>query len=183
VSDLDRREFLASVAGGVAAAAVPAGATTAIGGAPPGPAGGLAEPEFRPLPIGAIRPAGWLERQLRIQRDGLTGHLDEFWPDVGQSQWFGGAAEGWERAPYWLDGAIPLAFILDDTPLKARIARYVDHIVNTAMATKRRPCRGASTSARPIAPSPRGCSRSSTATTGRSPVSSRATSAWPAGAS
>ena len=132
--DLDRREFLAGVAGGVAAAAVPAGATTTIEEvAPkpvvPAPAGALAEPEFRPLPIGSIRPTGWLARQLRIQADGLTGHLDEFWPDVGQSQWFGGAAEGWERAPYWLDGAIPLAFILDDAPLKARIARYVDHIV------------------------------------------------------
>ena len=132
--DLDRREFLAGVAGGVAVAAAPAGATPAIEGAAPAttapaPAGGLVEPEFRPLPIGAIRPAGWLARQLRIQADGLTGHLDLFWPDVGQSQWFGGAAEGWERAPYWLDGAIPLAWILDDAPLKARVARYVDHIV------------------------------------------------------
>jgi hypothetical protein len=37
--------------------------------------------------------------QLRIQAAGLSGHLDEFWPDVAQSQWFGGKAEGWERAP------------------------------------------------------------------------------------
>jgi DUF1680 family protein len=132
--DLDRREFLAGVAGGVAAAAVPTGATTTSGAVPsttpaPAPAGGLAEPEFRPLPIGSIRPTGWLARQLCIQRDGLTGHLDLFWPDVGQSQWFGGTAEGWERAPYWLDGAIPLAWILDDPPLKARITRYVERIV------------------------------------------------------
>ncbi len=68
-------------------------------------------------------------RQLRIQADGLTGHLDEFWPDVAESQWFGGTAEGWERAPYWLDGAIPLAFLLDDGPMKARLARYVGHVV------------------------------------------------------
>ncbi len=126
--DLDRREFLAGVA------AVAAGAQTASGevsstATAPVSATGLGEPEFRPLPIGAIRPAGWLARQLRIQRDGLTGHLDEFWPDVGQSQWFGGTAEGWERAPYWLDGAIPLAWILDDAPLKARITRHVEHIV------------------------------------------------------
>ncbi|MGD0783659.1 MAG: beta-L-arabinofuranosidase domain-containing protein, partial [Candidatus Aminicenantales bacterium] len=90
---------------------------------------GLAEPKFRPLPPGAIRPLGWLGRQLRIQADGLSGHLDEFWPDVGQSKWFGGPAEGWERAPYWLDGVIPLAWALDDAPLKARIAHYVDFIV------------------------------------------------------
>jgi hypothetical protein len=67
---------------------------------------------------------------LRIQADGLTGHLDQFWPDVAQSQWFGGAAEGWERAPYWLDGAIPLAWILDDEPMKSRITRYIDFIVS-----------------------------------------------------
>jgi DUF1680 family protein len=118
----------------VAAAAAPVGATTTSGEAPssataPASASGLGEPEFRPLPIGAIRPTGWLARQLKIQRDGLTGHLDEFWPDVGQSQWFGGTAEGWERAPYWLDGAIPLAWILDDAPLKARITRHVEHVV------------------------------------------------------
>ena len=94
-----------------------------------GAGGNLAEPAFRPLPLGSISPQGWLRRQLRIQADGLSGHLDEFWPDVGQSQWFGGKAEGWERAPYWLDGVIPLAWQLDDAPLKARIARYMDYIV------------------------------------------------------
>jgi hypothetical protein len=59
----------------------------------------------------------------------LSGHLDEFWPDVGQSKWFGGQAEGWERAPYWLDGFIPLAFLLDDPALKAKAAKYVEYIV------------------------------------------------------
>jgi uncharacterized protein len=48
---------------------------------------------------------------------------------VAESQWFGGSAEGWERAPYWLDGAIPLAWLLDAAELKARITRYVDHVV------------------------------------------------------
>ena len=89
----------------------------------------LAEPAFRPLPLGAIRPRGWLERQLRIQADGLSGHLDEFWPDVGRSQWFGGDAEGWERAPYWLDGAIPLAWVLDDVALKTRIRGHMETIL------------------------------------------------------
>src|SRR4029453_5844281 len=109
---IDRRTFLAGVAAGVAAAgAAPLARSTQAGPA-------LADPKFRPLPLGAIRPAGWLERQLRLQAQGLSGHLDEFWPDVGQSQWFGGTAEGWERAPYWLDGVIPLAWLLDDEPLK-----------------------------------------------------------------
>ncbi len=128
---LNRREFLNTMAAGASIAALPvktrAAASGPAGGASPAP--GLAEPKFRPLPPGAIRPLGWLGRQLRIQADGLSGHLDEFWPDVGQSKWFGGPAEGWERAPYWLDGVIPLAWALDDAPLKARIAHYVDFIV------------------------------------------------------
>ena len=131
MADFDRREFLTTVAAGVAAAAVPAAAadTVPARGAARDAAGGLAEPAFRPLRLGAIRPAGWLERQLRLQADGLTGHLDRFWPDVARSRWFGGTAEGWERAPYWLDGAIPLAWMLDDEPLKTRISGYVEHIV------------------------------------------------------
>jgi DUF1680 family protein len=125
---IDRRRFLTGVAAGVAAAAA-AGRTRAHDVPASGFAAGLAEPAFRPLPLGAIRPTGWLQRQLRIQRDGLTGHLDTFWPDVAESQWFGGRAEGWERAPYWLDGVIPLAWILDDAELKARLTRHVEHIV------------------------------------------------------
>jgi hypothetical protein len=66
---------------------------------------------------------------LQIQADGISGHLDEFWPDVRDSQWFGGDAEAWERAPYWLDGVIPLAYTLDDAALKAKVERYVDYIM------------------------------------------------------
>jgi hypothetical protein len=66
-------------------------------------------PAFVPLTLGSIKPSGWLKDQLRIQRAGLSGHLDEFWPDIKDSAWFGGKAEGWERVPYWLDGIVPLA--------------------------------------------------------------------------
>jgi hypothetical protein len=132
MSRLNRREFLNTMAAGATAAALPGKKTAPAGRreAFPPPASSLAQPKFRPLPLGSIKPRGWLSRQLRIQADGLSGHLDEFWPDVGQSKWFGGPAEGWERAPYWLDGAIPLAWALDDAPLKARIAKYIDYIVS-----------------------------------------------------
>lgn len=90
---------------------------------------GLAEPALRPLPPGAVLAEGWLRRQLRQQADGLTGHLDEFWPDVSESQWFGGKAEGWERAPYWLDGLVALAWALNDEGLKAKAHRRVGQIL------------------------------------------------------
>lgn len=83
----------------------------------------LRRPAFVPLALGEIRPTGWLHDQLLIQADGLNGHLDEFWPDVARSRWIGGDAEGWERGPYWLDGAVPLAFLLGDERLQAKV-RY-----------------------------------------------------------
>jgi DUF1680 family protein len=84
---------------------------------------------FLPLPLGSVRPGGWLLNQLRIQANGLSGHLDEFWLDVAESGWIGGSAEGWERGPYWLDGVVPLAFLLDDEELKGKVQRWMDYIL------------------------------------------------------
>jgi len=84
---------------------------------------------FSFLPPACVRPEGWLKRQLRLQADGLAGQLDRVWPDVSESQWIGGAHEGWERVPYWLDGFIPLAWLLDDEDMKARAIHYVEHIL------------------------------------------------------
>jgi uncharacterized protein len=90
----------------------------------------LRPPRFRPLPLGSVRPEGWLAAQLRLQADGLSGHLDEIWPDVRDSRWFGGTAEGWERAPYWLDGFIPLAFVLGDPALRRKADARVGEILD-----------------------------------------------------
>ena len=67
-----------------------------------------------------VRPQGWLRAQLKLQADGLNGNLDRIWPDVKDSAWIGGSAEGWERVPYWLDGFIPLAYLLDDADMICR---------------------------------------------------------------
>lgn len=91
----------------------------------------LAPTAFRALPLGQIRPGGWLRRQLRIQADGLSGHLDEFWPDVGpHSGWLGGSGESWERGPYFVDGLLPLAWQLNDERLKAKAMRFIDWTLN-----------------------------------------------------
>ena len=76
-----------------------------------------------------IKPGGWLKRQLEIQANGLAGHLDKIWPDVRDSAWIGGDREGWERVPYWLDGFIPLAYLLEDADMIARAKKYIDAIL------------------------------------------------------
>ena len=77
-----------------------------------------------------IKPKGWLKTQLQIQANGLSGNLDKVWPDVRDSAWIGGDKEGWERVPYWLDGFIPLAYLLEDEYLKARADKYINAILN-----------------------------------------------------
>ncbi|MBB5057812.1 hypothetical protein HDF16_002518 [Granulicella aggregans] len=87
----------------------------------------LAASSFYPLPMGSIIPRGWLRRQLQIQADGLGGHLDEIWADVGpNSGWLGGTGESWERGPYFVDGLLPLAHQLDDAKLKAKAQRFIE---------------------------------------------------------
>ncbi|MGC4047823.1 MAG: glycoside hydrolase family 127 protein [Armatimonas sp.] len=81
------------------------------------------------LPLGAIKPSGWLLAQLRTQATGLGGNLHIFWPDIKDSQWRGDSAEGWERVPYWLDGFIPLAFLLNEEGLITTAREWVETIL------------------------------------------------------
>jgi hypothetical protein len=83
------------------------------------------------LPLGAIRPRGWLHNQLAIQAEGLSGHLDEFWPPLGEdSGWLGGKGESWEIGPYYLDGLLPLAYLLKDEILIQKANRWMDFILD-----------------------------------------------------
>lgn len=85
---------------------------------------------LRPLKLGEIKPTGWLRNQLLTQVRGLSGHLDEFWPDVMDSGWIGGNAEDWERFPYWLDGVVPLAYLTNSISLIKRIEGYINYILD-----------------------------------------------------
>lgn len=76
-----------------------------------------------------LKPEGWLKRQLEIQAGGLSGNLDKIWRDIRDSAWIGGSAEGWERVPYWLDGFVPLAYLLGDEDMISRAKRYIDAIL------------------------------------------------------
>ena len=77
-----------------------------------------------------IKPLGWLRKQLEIQTDGLSGNLDKIWPDIKNSAWIGGDKDGWERVPYWLDGFIPLAYLLGNEDMIARAKKYIDAILS-----------------------------------------------------
>jgi uncharacterized protein len=131
---ISRRRFLQKSSLATLACALPAPSLWAAGDAPPPTTvkdrAPLHSGTFYSLPHGSVRPAGWLRRQLEIQANGLSGHLDETWADVGaNSGWLGGTGESWERGPYFLDGLIPLAWLLDDARLKAKAQKYIDWIL------------------------------------------------------
>ncbi|HPC99098.1 MAG TPA: glycoside hydrolase family 127 protein [Bacteroidales bacterium] len=84
------------------------------------------------LPLGAVKPEGWLKRQLEIQAEGLTGHLDDFWPDLVNSAWRGGEGEAWERGPYYLDGLVPLAYLLEDEKLISKVKGWIEKIIESS---------------------------------------------------
>jgi uncharacterized protein len=83
-----------------------------------------------PAPLGSVSPRGWLEREFIVQKNGLTGHIDEIWPDLGpDSGWLGGRGENWERGPYYLDGLVPLAYSLNDEALKQKAQKWIEWMI------------------------------------------------------
>jgi hypothetical protein len=80
------------------------------------------------LPLGSIQPEGWLKEMLLRQKEGATGHLDEWYPRVMGSRngWLGGDGDQWERGPYWIDGLLPLAYILKDDSLIAKTKPWIE---------------------------------------------------------
>lgn len=83
------------------------------------------------LPVGSIRPAGWVGRYLQLQRDGLTGHLGEIsaWLDKHNNAWLTkGGDHGWEEVPYWLKGYSDLAYILNDKAMLAETKTWIEAI-------------------------------------------------------
>lgn len=87
----------------------------------------LAKDAYRELPLAAIKPQGWLLQQLQIMSRGSSGHLDEVHPKIAKDNgWLGGKGDGWEETPYWLDGAVPLAWLLNDVTLKDKVLKYIN---------------------------------------------------------
>lgn len=88
---------------------------------------------YMELPIGAVRPEGWLKDQMQHMCDGMTGNLDVLYEKVMGSRngWLGGDGDVWERGPYWIDGLLPLAYIMDDDQLKEKVQPWVEWVLQS----------------------------------------------------
>ncbi|NEW82778.1 MAG: hypothetical protein GZ094_10485 [Mariniphaga sp.] len=97
-------------------------------------------PVFIALNAGAVRPEGWIRDWAEGAAKGISGHLDEYSPTFGKAwKGFGFVAMGatpngggWplEQCSYWLDGAVRLGYVLNDTVLIKKISARLDTVVN-----------------------------------------------------
>lgn len=79
------------------------------------------------LKISSINPDGWMREILTRYADGLLGSLEEVWPDVGpDNAWLGGNGDAWERGPYYVDGLVPMAFLLKDEKLLKKAQKWIE---------------------------------------------------------
>jgi DUF1680 family protein len=88
----------------------------------------LLQKPYAELPLGTIEPQGWLRNELERMAAGMTGHLDEWYPEVcgPRNAWLGGDGDTWERGPYWIDGLYPLARILGDEALQKKTQAWIE---------------------------------------------------------
>ena len=112
---------------------------------------GIKIPQFFQLPVGAVKPQGWLKATMRGSADGITGHLHEYKSHIMWNTWdnrqyratHAYVSEDPERIKnpdpvwgpfevqaYWADGLVQLAYILDDERLK----KVADTFVNNLLA-------------------------------------------------
>jgi hypothetical protein len=102
-----------------------------VGNRPP-----LEPSPFYKLPIGSITPRGWVRHQLEMERDGMTGHLEEIspWLDFAKSSWAdpqGRGKYGWEELPYWLKGYGDLGYVLKDDAIIANAKKWITAVLAT----------------------------------------------------
>lgn len=121
------KAFIASFASIAIASAAPVGEVS-VSGNYQNNRQPLLQKTYIELPLGAIKAEGWMQEQLVRMKNGMTGHLDEVYEKVMGSRngWLGGDGDVWERGPYWIDGLLPLAYILNDQALIEKTKPWVE---------------------------------------------------------
>ncbi len=88
------------------------------------------------LPVGAIKPGGWLLKSLELQRDGLAGQLGDIsaWLTRKNNAWLnkdGTGDWGWEEMPYWLKGFANMGYVLNDKKMIDEAMVWINGTLNS----------------------------------------------------
>lgn len=83
------------------------------------------------LPAASFKPAGWLKKNLELQRDGLAGNLGQIsvWLTKEDNAWLNTSGKGkwgWEEVPYWLRGYARIAYLLNDPKMLAETKTWIE---------------------------------------------------------
>ena len=91
------------------------------------------------LPVGAVRPLGWLRKQLELQAEGFHGHLTEISEFLKKENnaWLsktGVGERGWEEVPYWVKGFIGCAYLLENERMKKEAQIWIEGAIQSQQA-------------------------------------------------
>jgi hypothetical protein len=95
---------------------------------------------FVKLPVGSIKPEGWVKGQLKLMANGFSGNLTEIskWCRFQGNAWVspeGVGENGWEELPYWLKGFIDLGYVLNDKRIIDEANRWVEGVLSSQDAS------------------------------------------------
>ena len=98
----------------------------------------LAPSRLIKLPVGSIKPKGWVLEYIKRQKEGLTGNLGSIsaWLNKDNNAWLSSSGEGergWEEVPYWLRGYSSIAYALNDEAMLAETELWI----NAALSSQR----------------------------------------------
>ncbi len=91
------------------------------------------------LPVGAVRPSGWLKKQLELQAEGFHGRLTEISPFLKKenNSWLsktGVGERGWEEVPYWVKGYLGCACLLENERMLKESQIWIEGALNSQQA-------------------------------------------------
>nr|GAT61416.1 predicted protein [Mycena chlorophos] len=92
----------------------------------------LAPKKFLTIPLGSVRPTGWLLDQLLVQTNGLAGHEHEFYDYVSDTDWTGGNSyysDLEEAGSYWFNGMVPNGILVNNTEINAKTSAFLTYVL------------------------------------------------------
>ncbi|KAI0339422.1 hypothetical protein BDW22DRAFT_1456156 [Trametopsis cervina] len=93
----------------------------------------LAPKKFLSLPLGAVKPSGWLYDQLNVQVNGLAGHEHDFYDYVAQTDWTGGDSyysSLEEAGSYWFNGMVPTGVLIGSQKIQAQTSAFLNYVLD-----------------------------------------------------
>ncbi|KAK1217092.1 hypothetical protein PQX77_020276, partial [Marasmius sp. AFHP31] len=94
---------------------------------------GLLPKKFTTIPLGAVRPSGWLADQLNVQMNGLAGHEHEFYDYVSKTDWMGGPSRYStleEAGSYWFNAAVPAGVLAKNSVILQKAQDFLDYAIS-----------------------------------------------------